>query len=228
MATERLTVATNQSQIQTVDDPSKETKGARTRALIKQVIIDLVGNSSPLEVTLGDICEGANVTVGSFYFHFKNKDAALEETAIDVIRDYYASISSVLGRGGSIDDQLEQLMHAFVEDYANQPTRTRLIRMVIPGNTAALQVWEEERRILSQGLETMISDARGSQGGHEILSFFTSEFLLTATESFLEHLFFGTDQRLQLAVGSPDLVIKNIAAIWERAILNDNRIGDYL
>ena len=131
MATERLTVATNQSQIQTVDDPSKETKGARTRALIKQVIIDLVGNSSPLEVTLGDICEGANVTVGSFYFHFKNKDAALEETAIDVIRDYYASISSVLGRGGSIDDQLEQLMHAFVDNYANQPTRTRLIRMVI-------------------------------------------------------------------------------------------------
>ena len=89
-------MATNQSQIQTVDDPSKETKGARTRALIKQVIIDLVGNSSPLEVTLGDICEGANVTVGSFYFHFKNKDAALEETAIDVSFEFEIASNLVL------------------------------------------------------------------------------------------------------------------------------------
>lgn len=208
--------------------PSKETKGDRTRALIKQIITDEVGKSGPMNVTLQDICNAAKVTAGSFYFHFKNKDAALEETAADAIVAHYGSISEIAAQPGSLPEQLDRLMSAFVDNYADFGTRTRLIRMVVPSNAKAKLVWEKERSALATQLEHMIANARGIKTGPDISSYFTTEFLLTATESFLDNVFFGNDERLHLAVGSPELIVKNIGAIWERAILNDNRIGDYL
>ena len=209
------------------DSPPRETKGARTKALIKRTIVELVSEASPLDVTLADICTAADVTVGAFYFHFTNKDSALEETACDAIRDYYGVILDAADRQGGLDQQLEKVMHAYVANFTERSAQTRFIRMVQPSSTVVKQVWDEERRKLSAVLEGMIAEARGSDQTDPI-SFFTTEFLLTATEAFLENLFFGTDVRLKAAVGATDLVIRNIAAIWERAILNPNRIGDYL
>jgi AcrR family transcriptional regulator len=208
--------------------PSKETKGDRTRALIKQIITEEVGRSGPMDVTLQDICSAANVTAGSFYFHFKNKDAALEETAADAIVAYYDSIAEIVSQPGTLPEQLDHIMAAFVDNYKSHGTRTRLIRMVVPSNDMARLVWEKERNSLAEQLEAMIINARHSDVGPDVSSYFTAEFLLTATESFLDNVFFGNNERLGLAVGSPELIIKNIGAVWERAILNDNRIGDYL
>ena len=222
LATDCMEISANADKV----EGPKVTKGARTRALIKHQIIELVGKSNPQDVTLQQICAAADVTVGSFYFHFKTKDAALEDTAIDAIRSHYSEVSALAD--SPITNGLEALMGAFVENYASHESRTRLIRLVIHSNPVAHEVWETERGALSRKLERKINEARQEKGGPSVLSFFTAEFLLTATESFLDQLFFGTDERLQLAVGSPDLLIKNIAAIWERTILNDNRIGDYL
>ncbi len=228
LATDSIDVTITTDQQQTSDKPLKETKGDRTRARIKRIITNEVGLSGPMDVTLQHICTAANITAGSFYFHFKNKDAALEETATDAIVAYYGSISDVVAEPGALPERLDRVMAAFVDNYASFGTRTRLIRMVVPSNAMAKIVWEKERSSLAEQLEMMVASARGTEAGPDNSSYFTTEFLLTATESFLDNVFFGNDERLHLAVGSPDLIAKNIGAIWERAILNDNRIGDYL
>ncbi|MDX1581923.1 MAG: TetR/AcrR family transcriptional regulator, partial [Alphaproteobacteria bacterium] len=98
------------------DEQQPGTKGARTKALIKRTIIDLVGEHGPLEVTLQDICKAANVTVGAFYFHFRNKDAALEETATEAARIYYEALVPQLD-DRPLRERLENLMQAFLDNY---------------------------------------------------------------------------------------------------------------
>ena len=209
------------------DPEVRETKGARTRARIKQTIIDLVSDASPVDVTLAHICEAADVTVGAFYFHFTNKESALKETACDAIRDYYGTILDVASQRAPLERQLTDIMKAYLQNFTDHAPATRFIRMVMPASQKVKLAWDDERKKLSGELERMIAEARGI-GNADPISFFMTEFLLTATEAFLENLYFGTDDRLQAAAGAPDIVIRNIAAIWQRAILNPNRIGDYL
>ncbi|MDX1581450.1 MAG: hypothetical protein R3360_07500, partial [Alphaproteobacteria bacterium] len=90
------------------------------------------------------------------------------------------------------------------------------------------RVHQEERARLHQQLQTLIRHARESAGLTLGTEYFGAEFLLTATDAFLERLYSGQDPRLQVAVGSPDLLRQNMAAIWDRAILNPSPIADYL
>ena len=205
----------------------KGSKGARTRAQILEAVAQLVSDNSALDVTLQDICNSTDVTVGAFYFHFKNKEAALEEAAIDAIRNYYASLRHI-DLEASLNEQLETLMRAFVDNYVLNEAKTRLVRMFVPNNQSVKEIWQTERRALADDLETIVTMARKRDGIDPGMVFFTVEFLLTATEAFLENLYFGSDERLSAAAGAPDLIVKNTCAIWERAILNANRIGDYL
>jgi AcrR family transcriptional regulator len=73
---------------------SKVTKGARTRSLIKQTIVELLEENGGKDVSLEEICDRAGLTVGAFYFHFKSKDAALEELTADLIRATYSEYSA--------------------------------------------------------------------------------------------------------------------------------------
>lgn len=209
------------------DDENRVTKGARTRALIKQQIASLVGQNSPSTVTLQDICRAANVTAGSFYFHFRNKDAALEETAHDAITRHYGALLSVTESDEPLSRQLKKLIEAFLLNYMEHTEQARLIHMIVPSSQNAKQVWDSERGKLVEKLEDLVRRVRHAEA-RDPHSFFTAEFLLTATESFLDNVFFGTDARLQAAVGAPALIAQNVAAIWERAILNEDPIGDYL
>jgi len=81
----------------TTKNISIQTKGNNTRKKIFQVSVELINNKGYDETTIKDICQEANIGIGTFYHYFKSKQDILmayvkEEN--ENILDFYNSLST--------------------------------------------------------------------------------------------------------------------------------------
>jgi AcrR family transcriptional regulator len=74
-----------------VADAEEQPKNARDRSRIEtrrrlmSAWLDLAGKNNPANVSIRDIAAKAQVSVGAFYCHFKDKDALSAEVAVDCL-----------------------------------------------------------------------------------------------------------------------------------------------
>ncbi len=83
------------------------TKGANTRSIILQKAFDLIYSHGYQTTSIDDIIAKTNVTKGSFFYHFKNKDQMGEAIINEIIRP--AILSTFTNELMAVKDPLKAL-----------------------------------------------------------------------------------------------------------------------
>ncbi len=85
-------------------------------------------------VTIEDICAGAGVAKATFFLHFENKAALIQEFNDEVTQTLAERLT---GHRGTAEEQLELLLHAFRDAYElNAPVMRKMLRDFIDQPTA--------------------------------------------------------------------------------------------
>ena len=69
-------------------------KGQATRDMLDKAILELVNERGFTNFRLQDLCDKTGLTIGAFYFHYKNKDQALESVAAGAAESLFSTIES--------------------------------------------------------------------------------------------------------------------------------------
>jgi AcrR family transcriptional regulator len=197
-----------------------ETKGARTRALIKETIIGLIDErGASYQVKLEDVCERTGLTVGAFYFHFPSKEAALEEIVIDFVSGFYGSMANA-PKQTTLYGELYTIIAIFVEATVMQRTSFRLPYMVLPTSIRAYQHWLKERDAVIQRMADVIAHhaKRRTASGQDHLA---AQFLVAGIEGFMENAFYGSDSLMSKIDLRSDVLIRNLCLLWHRSVAGE-------
>lgn len=95
--------------------------------------MQLFGERDYDSVTIEDICSGAGVAKATFFLHFENKAALLQEFNDEVTQSLAEQLA---GHDGTAEDQLILLLEAFLEAYErNAPVMRKMLREFIDQQT---------------------------------------------------------------------------------------------
>jgi AcrR family transcriptional regulator len=210
--------------IATETEPEKaETKGTRTKALIKRVVAELVDEKGIDGVVLDDVCKRTELTIGAFYFHFGNKDAALEEVAIDSLQAYYDGLIRA-PENLNLYNEVHAILESSIEVHVKHPRIARLIYTMVPRSNRVYVHWLEVRNRLVERLALAMARERekGAKTGavpvpssHDYLY---AQYLLAGAEGFFENAFYGSDPQFARIDLKPANLVRDIAVLWYRAI----------
>jgi len=168
-------------------DSTTGTRGDRTRARIKQAIAKLAATRDLNEITLADICRHAKVTTGALYFHFEDRDEAIDAMAIDEIEAIYARILGGF-KGASVANLLQAIVVILTELHQQRGMLPRAVQSVINARPRVYAAWIAARRPLVTLLEDRISHARAAKR------------LPTAPAPYLAHLVLNSIEDLSMDV----------------------------
>ncbi len=201
--------------------PAAGSKGRATREAIKQAMLELVNEQGFTHFRLRDLCERTGLTIGAFYFHFDNKEQALEEVAASAAEELFAQIST------DIEEQpLKEEFRLAIEDYQrgySEPglrEQTRMMRSLIPANPVVTETYFKARTaIISKLVETAARERRaeGLKAGPERAII---EYLFSGLADYMELLYFGDDKALKRSAGGDKKVVDTLARLWYDAVMN--------
>ena len=155
-------------------------KGDLTRRYIKDAIADLASRRDITTIGLADICAATRLTTGSIYFHFPNKDAAIEEMVIDEVEAHYRRLM------GYAESGFPDFLAAIVSDFARYARKRRhlprAIRLFVGTRRKAGDAWLAARQPILDRLAALISDLRAEHGLPQTPSPFLAQYILTSLE----------------------------------------------
>lgn len=201
----------------------KLTKGTRTKALIKRVVAELIDEKGIDGVTLEDVCARTQLTIGAFYFHFGNKDAALEEVAIDSLKAYYDNLiespSTIC-----LYNEIHGIIEASVELHLKHPAMARLMYTMVPRSNSVYGSWVAirdrliERLALASARERQIMSSSGGAASPDGQDYLCAQFLLAGSEGFFENAFYGSDPQFSKIDLKPASLVRDISVLWYRSV----------
>ena len=123
----------------------KGKKGKKSKKLIQKAIIDLVSvdGLGLRDIKLDAICRKAGLTIGAFYFHFENKDAAIEETAADHLNEFAEQLLTEPARE-NLREELERIIEAYVVALAQNRKMMLLIYTTLSRSPAVHEVYVQQ------------------------------------------------------------------------------------
>lgn len=196
-------------------------KGQATRKLLNQTILELVNEKGYPNLRLKDICDRTGLTIGAFYFHYENKDRALEGVAVEAARDLFLDISSDIESKPLLEE-----FHLTIRDYQrgySDPSRvggTRMMRSMIPANAQVTEVYFAERaKVIDKLVEASSAERRkaGKRNGPERA---VIEYLFCGLADFLELVYLRDDPALKKSAGATKTLAKRLASLWYDAVMN--------
>lgn len=198
--------------------PVKPSKGARTRALLTQSVIDLV-NSRPIDdIKIADICAPIGLAVGAFYFHFASKDDALDKVAVGVINDVFEQAIA----SPHSDDLFSEIVGILSEFYRvslEERLKIRAVFIIIQTRHPVRLAWLEIRRRLIARLVARFARERTSAPGAFASDHVLAHFLTGALERFYDDVFFlPPESELPAIAANYDVFVRQQALVWVRAI----------
>lgn len=198
----------------------KGVKGERTKELIKDTILKLVHDKGYPNIRLKDICEETGLTVGAFYFHYKDKDQALEEVAMQCVVERLESTLVALDKPG-LEQQIQAVIESFMRGYADPELveQTRMIYFMVTNSTEVHDVYFELRqRIIDRVLNTLATEKK-KLGLPTTKDRVTLEYLYAGLADFMSTIFMEKDPSLVKAVGSTRTLTKHLVTLWHQALL---------
>lgn len=158
------------------------TKGERSQRLIKRAIATLATQREVGDIALADICAAVNLTTGAVYFHFANKDDAVEAMVIDEVGDLYRECVEAVPAGADLRQVLDSLLRVTTEFHRVRKRLAKAIQLVINTRPSAYQAWIAARKPFLQILEQAIREARQQQGVPPTAAPFLALMILGAIE----------------------------------------------
>ncbi|MEM6583742.1 MAG: TetR/AcrR family transcriptional regulator [Pseudomonadota bacterium] len=196
-------------------------KGQATRDMLDKAILELVNERGFTNFRLQDLCERTGLTIGAFYFHYENKDRALEAVAAKAAGDVFATI------GADIADQpLEDVFRHVIMDYQRAYSHpelqemTRMLRAMIPANSIVTETYFSARSNIIQELTQAATKDRKRAGLKPGPERAIIEYLFSGLADFFELLYLGEDKELKRSAGSEKKIAQRLAGIWYRAIMD--------
>ena len=95
----RMSGDVQQQSLQQGQPPAGDRRVVRTRLALRQALIDLMGERGYDAISVGDLCTAADVTRGTFYNHFGDKEQMLRSfedevlAGLDVFQERMAGLS---------------------------------------------------------------------------------------------------------------------------------------
>ena len=195
----------------------RESKGARTRQIIKDAILVLIGERETPDIKLEDVCARTGLTVGAFYFHFPSKEAAIREIVIDRLRSYFLAITEMPPKS-SLFAEIHAIISHKLAVLLENPAAFRLPYQIIPTDWDVYVAWLQARGSLIERLASQIARARGHTQRANGQDHLAAQFLMAGLEGFLENAFFGQDEMMKkLDLRSPALA-RDLAILWHKAV----------
>lgn len=192
------------------------TKGARTRRLILDVVVELLETRSYDEISIAEISRRAEVTRPAFYFHFPSKGAVLG-AALDELRDEFIAVATAWYDhvGG---DPLAGIPEALEATIALWRTHAHLLdavgRAAVVDAEAADLVASWVAELTARATDRLRSDLgpRLRGGGPSVES--VAEFLVGATFDAMRRDVRGI---VETGSGCPE-VAETLTFVWARVV----------
>ncbi|MDX2238701.1 MAG: TetR/AcrR family transcriptional regulator [Hyphomonadaceae bacterium] len=199
------------------------TKGGRTRAAIKAAIAELIAQRQSLDFTLEDICAKTGFTIGAFYFHFANKDAALEEMAIDHVAEFYGAIAD-RGAAEDLEGLSRLILRASIDACVRNPAMFRANYILVPKSMDVYRAWIEARKRVVALLLGRLAERRGRAGKPAPIDYLDVHLLLSGLEGFLENLYFGDDSTMRPITKRPQRLEEEMWAHWRPVLFRPAKV----
>lgn len=131
-------------------------KGKATKERVVQTASELFKEKGYVNVTISDICEASGITKSTFYYHFKSKDAILEEYFTFPSAYVEANFNHLLISSDYVGQLWIFLMSAFwpAKDSEVELSRQLMISRLQTALPAGLDnTWETERLLIQKAQE---------------------------------------------------------------------------
>ncbi|MHA6531189.1 TetR/AcrR family transcriptional regulator [Paenibacillus sp. BAC0078] len=150
----------------------------RTRQLIRDAFRDLLQSKGFDSITINDIAQGATINRATFYAHYEDKYALLEEFTEQAFREMIPEeVTNAREFTGEICDQLILHTHQYIVDFY------QICRM--DSKSIATIVDEKIKKMLQQTIESILSNGSNyhmaDRHHTEIISAMTSSAIYGAT-----------------------------------------------
>ncbi|MCP4638841.1 MAG: TetR/AcrR family transcriptional regulator [bacterium] len=133
---------------------ARERSRVETRRRLMEAWRELVGESASANVSIRDIAAKAQVSVGAFYCHFKDKDALHGEVAIDCLAKLVRELDKLPGSvEGDAETRLATVLNVMMDFAEDHPSEFTFLWRLGPSETEEgrefLRMWHEfwEERI---------------------------------------------------------------------------------
>lgn len=203
---------------QTQAETSTETKGARTRMLILETVAELLAEKGQRFV-LDEVCARTGLTVGAFYFHFKNKEEAIEEVVIHRLRRVHGDALEAIGHG-CLFESIYAIIWLRVTSVEQDRQLFHLPYRVIPTSERVYTEWLSVRDAVVERLaSTVAREKRGANARASSADYLSSQFLMAGLEGFMENAFYGAHAQMTKIDLRPVPLSRDLAAIWYSAVM---------
>ena len=198
--------------------PEGDSRGDRTRREIKQAIARLAARRDVADINLVDICKAANITTGALYFHFKNKDVAIEEMVIEEVREVNARRLQAM-TGDTFADHISAILVQSSQYHRSAKRLPRAISVVINSRPQAYDAWLAARRPVIAKLEAAIASEREQRGLSTDPAPYLAHFILNSLEDLAMDLFQWGNPTLAPFAKTTEAWNERQQALWCWAIL---------
>ncbi len=198
------------------NDPAEKPrlgKGERTRADVRAAVLALMNERPLADILLDDILLRSGKTVGSFYFHYKSKEAVIEEVADELIGGIYAVDAIDQDAGGH---DARQMLQVFVErlcdGFARQPLASRQAVWLINTSPRLNAAWQQYRTNYIDALLRRLVQPEADEAA-ETANRLAVQFTIFGIERTLEVSMLANDEELRLIGRRPRILQKAVLEI---------------
>ncbi|HEV2364673.1 MAG TPA: TetR/AcrR family transcriptional regulator [Caulobacteraceae bacterium] len=199
-------------------DSEADSRGDRTRRLIKETIARLAMRKDVADITLAEICKAAKLTTGAVYFHFKGKEEAVEEMVIGEVQAHYGQILAEYA-GGGFEELVGVILEVSSRYHLARKRLKRAIVVIINARPAAYQAWLAARRPVVRALEQAIAERRREQGLPTDPAPYLALFILNSIEDLAMDVFQWKNPTLAPFAEDMEAWNRRQRALWTFAIL---------
>jgi AcrR family transcriptional regulator len=195
------------------------TKGQRTRESLKTAVVVLVNDRAINEIKISDLCDHAGLAIGSFYFHFRGKDDALEWTASEILNEFFAGVLAT-PISEDLFSEIYSLISEYYRGYVENRLNIRAVFKILGQSRPVRATWLAGRLALVERLSAAFSKARQGKPCTLKSDYVLAQYLLSALERFYEEALFAPSySRLHEEAANFDVFVRQQAELWRSAVL---------
>lgn len=193
-------------------------KGERTRAAIQSALCYCLEKSSPINLTVADICDQAGVAPGTFYIYFPDRNALIGDVALRFIAFMQTEMHKASRRRRV--DSVRAATATYIRLFENNSGLMRCLLAHLDGIPEARAAFQTLNR---EWLESVVAatERQWAQKGQPVDH---DELMRRAyalggmTDQYLSGLLLSNDPNMQAISRDREVVIDTLTLLWQRGM----------
>lgn len=193
------------------------TRGERTRERIRDSVERLLEEESQSELAISRICKTAEVAVGGFYFHYKNK----EQVVAEIFSRHFARLWKDLAVAIHYKDLYQSVHYAndvLTRTVSQSPGLSRYYNQRAAADRSLVTMWEDSLTDWAEKLADKLAQNPLINVSVPSVIFFEIFTLFNYSDSLLSQVFVEKDEKLSGFASNPAKLTEFLAVIWFRAL----------